>query len=233
MSSNLLVTGGASGIGRTVATFFNEKNWTVTAHYHRSERPAENLPKEIRTTQADLSTSSGCERLIESYNEQGDNLDLLVNNAALYRRTDSTEFHEGDWDEQMNLNARAPYQLSLRCARTLMDGNGAVVNLTDARCRRASFDHVPYSTSKAALEHLTRNLAETLAPEVRVNAVAPGPIDFPDDYPEERKNSIIDETLLERTGTKEEIARAVYFLGSEATYTTGTTIEVDGGQHLC
>ena len=132
----------------------------------------------------------------------------------------------------MDVNARAPWQLSQRVSEQLADTEGSIVNLTDAAVDRPYSDRLPYFASKGALETLTRGLARALSPEVRVNAVAPGPIDFPEDYPDTKKDTVINRTLLRREGTHEEIARAVYFLAAEATYSTGTTLEIDGGRHL-
>lgn len=233
MTKTILVTGGATGIGRTIARTFLGDGWSVVVHYNDSDSEAEELSGAgARTIRADLSTPEGCDQVIESYQQDHDNLDLLVNNAAVYPSVESTRFRTDDWETPMNLNARAPYHLATNLAEQCIGEGGSIVNITDASISRPSPDHLPYSASKAALANLTRGLARKLGPGIRVNAVAPGPIDFPENYPEEQRSAIVDGTVLDRTGSREEVAGAVRFLAENATYTTGTTIEVDGGQHL-
>ncbi|MFB6345543.1 MAG: SDR family oxidoreductase [bacterium] len=233
MPKTVLITGGVSGIGREISKFFHDKGWLVTAQFHSSRDQAKSLKgNNLTTVQADLSSPSGCNQLIETYLEDFDNLNLLVNNAAIYRETASSDTPVNDWNEQMNLNARAPYQLSRRCAEDLLEKGSTIINLTDCSTDHPYPDHIPYFASKAALENITRSLARRLAPDVRVNAVAPGPIDFPSDYDEAERRSILDRTPLNRTGSSREVARTVHFLATGATYTTGSIIEVDGGKHI-
>src|SRR5205809_630341 len=131
-------------------------------------------------------------------------------------------------------NVQAPLFLSQAAAPALRKAQGAIVNITDIHAERPLKNYVVYSIAKAALVGLTRSLARELAPEVRVNAVAPGPILWPDDeaFNEVSRQRIISHTPLRREGRPDDIAKAVYFLLAEATYVTGETINVDGGRHI-
>lgn len=233
MTSSVLVTGGTSDIGRAVTEKFLNEGWYVHLHYHRSEDVARNLADgeaNAEMVQADLSSPGDCTALAEELGKDP-NLTVLVNNAAVFRPTSEGD-DPADWELPMNVNARAPWKLSTLLSDQLAQNNGSVVNLTDAASGRPYSDYLPYFASKGALETLTRGLARTLSPDVRVNAVAPGPIDFPEDYSESQRQTVINRTLLEREGTHEEIARSCHFLATRATYTTGSILEVDGGRHL-
>lgn len=234
MSSTVLVTGGASGVGRAISELFLQRDWEVCVHYHRSDDGARALAErdQVHRFQADLSEVDGCRELAKNVRRTTGELELVVNNAALFLRTPLEDATEEDWKRHMALNARTPFFLVRELVGPLRSTEGAVVNLLDWAVRSPYPAYLPYFASKGALETLTAGLARALGPEVRVNGVAPGPIDFPDDYPDEQRRSIIQDTLLKRQGRREEVAEAVYFLGVRATYTTGTVVEVDGGRHL-
>jgi pteridine reductase len=233
LSSSVLITGGTSSIGRALTEEFQDRGWTVYLHYNRSEETARSLSESaenVRTIQANLSDFKDCSELAETVAERSD-LTVLINNAAVFSPTPENP-HAEDWDLPMNVNARAPWYLSTTLADRLDENNGSIVNVTDAALDRPYSDYLPYFASKGALETLTRGLARKLSPGVRVNGVAPGPIDFPGSYSESDRQAVINRTLLERQGTHEEVARACTFLALEARYTTGTILEVDGGRHL-
>lgn len=234
MGSTALVTGGASGVGRAVTERFLRAEWDLIVHYHRSSEGADALSERdgVRPFQGDLTRGEDRRRLAEVAGEHFPLLDVLVNNAAVFRRTPLEEATEEDWEDHMNLNARAPFFLAQALTDSLRDGDGSVVNLLDWATRSPYPAYLPYFASKGALETLTRGLARALGPSVRVNGVSPGPIDFPEDYPEEQRRKIIEDTLLRRQGRREEVAEAVFFLAVKATFTTGTVVEVDGGRHL-
>ncbi len=236
MNASVLVTGGTSGIGRTIAEEFLDRNWFVHLHYHQSSADAEALETQYEDTlnliQADLRSFDECTKLAEESMEDKD-LQVLINNAAVFNRIPTgTSRETDDWDVPMNVNARTPWHLSLKLSELLAVNEGSILNLTDAAVDRPYSDYLPYFASKGALETLTRGLARTVSPDVRVNGLAPGPIDFPDGYSESDRQAVIDRTLLQRQGRYEEIARTGYFLAVEATYTTGSILEVDGGRHL-
>jgi pteridine reductase len=161
-------------------------------------------------------------------------LDAVVNNAATFYPTPVGEITADDWETLIGANLRAPLFIAQAAAPALKKTQGAIVNITDIHAERPLKNYVLYSVAKAGLVGLTRSLARELAPEIRVNAVAPGPILWPDDdtFDELSRQRIISHTPLKREGTPEDIAKAVLFLLAEATYVTGETINVDGGRHV-
>jgi pteridine reductase len=236
MRTSVLITGGTSDIGQAITRNFLKNDWFVHLHYHQSDHEAKTLkdshPNSIKLHQANLNDSSDCESLAEEVLED-EALTVLINNAALFSRNDRNDPPETEsWDRPMNVNARAPWTLSRLLSEQLTRNDGSIVNLTDAALNRPYSDYLPYFASKGALETLTRGLARALSPEIRVNGVAPGPIDFPDDYSESDRQQVLNKTLLERQGTHEEIAETSFFLAVNASYTTGSILEVDGGRHL-
>jgi pteridine reductase len=162
-------------------------------------------------------------------------LDALVNNAASFYPTPVGEITAEDWDSLIGADLRAPLFIAQAAAPALKKTQGSIVNITDIHAERPLKNYVLYSVAKAGLVGLTRSLARELAPEVRVNAVAPGPILWPDDdesFDELSRQRIISHTPLKREGTPEDVARAVLFLLVDAPYVTGETISVDGGRHV-
>ncbi len=144
------------------------------------------------------------------------------------------EITEQAWDDLMGTNLKAPLFLSQAAAPALKKTQGAIVNITDIHADRPLKSYVVYSVAKAGLVGLTRSLARELAPDVRVNAVAPGPILWPDEevFDELARQRIISHTPLRREGTPDDVAKAVHFLLADAPYVTGETINVDGGRHM-
>jgi pteridine reductase len=158
-----------------------------------------------------------------------------VNNAASFYQTPVGEITAEDWDNLIGGDLRAPLFIAQAAAPALKKTQGSIVNITDIHAERPLKNYVLYSVAKAGLVGLTRSLARELAPEVRVNAVAPGPILWPDDdesFDELSRQRIISHTPLKREGTPEDVARAVLFLLADAPYVTGETISVDGGRHV-
>lgn len=234
MKPSVLVTGGTSSIGQAIAEEFLDRGWSVHLHFNQSKETArafERNNETVNLVQANLDQSQDCLALAETVADDP-NLKVLINNAALFEPSSENSADPEEWNRVMNVNARAPWQLSVALSPRLKTNEGSIVNMTDAAVDRPYSDYLPYFASKGALETLTKGLARSLAPEVRVNAVAPGPIDFPEDYTSSQKQSVLERTLLKRRGSYEEIARCVYFLAVEANYSTGTIIETDGGRHL-
>lgn len=234
MKKTVLITGGAVRLGRGITDYFLEKGWNVAVHYHQSTEQARELSERenVYLYQADLSSTSGRNDLVESIKNQFEALHGLVNNAAIFWESDLNNIRSDDWEIPMEINARAPFELSRRLRPMLSPVNGSIVQILDAALDRPYKDYLPYFASKGALKNLTRGLARALGPNVRVNAVGPGPIEFPPDTAEKEIQKIIQKTVLERQGTREEIAEAVFFLLARATYTTGEFLRVDGGRSL-
>jgi pteridine reductase len=238
----VLVTGGAKRVGAAICRKLHAAGATVMLHYRASAGEARLLQAELNHTRADsvaliqtdLLDLGKLPSIVEQTVQTFGRLDALVNNASSFFQTPVGEIEVADWDDLIGTNLRAPLFLSQAAAPSLRDSHGAIVNITDMHAERPLKNYVVYSVAKAGMIGLTRSLARELAPEVRVNAVAPGPILWPDDesFDELSRQRIISHTPVRREGAPEDIARAVHFLLAEATYVTGETVHVDGGRHI-
>jgi pteridine reductase len=238
----VLVTGGAKRVGAAICRRLHAAGADLLLHYRSAALEARALQTELNArradsvalAQADLLKVATGPQLVKAALKHFGRLDALVNNASSFRQTPVGEISIEDWEDLIGANLRAPLFIAQAAAPALKKTQGAIVNITDIHAERPLKNYVAYSIAKAGLVGLTRSLARELAPEVRVNAVAPGPILWPDDeeFDELSRQRIISHTPLKREGTPEDIAKAVYFLLSEATYVTGETINVDGGRHV-
>ena len=238
----VLITGGAKRVGAATCRRLHSAGANLMLHYRVSAGEARLLQAELNhqrkdsvaLIQADLLDIAKLPAMVEQTVQSFGRLDALVNNASSFFQTPVGEITAAAWEDLIGTNLRAPLFLSQAAAPALKKSLGAIVNITDIHAERPLKNYVVYSVAKAGLVGLTRSLARELAPEVRVNAVAPGPILWPDDetFDELSRQRIISHTPLKREGTPEDIAKAVHFLLAEATYVTGETINVDGGRHV-
>ena len=238
----VLITGGAKRVGAAVCRRLHAACANLMLHYRTSAGEARLLQAELNhqrkdsvaLIQADLLDLAKLPSLIDQTVQTFNRLDAVVNNASSFHPTPVGEITEEDWEDLIGANLRAPLFIAQAAAPALKKTQGAIVNITDIHAERPLKNYVVYSVAKAGLVGLTRSLARELAPEVRVNAVAPGPILWPDDeeFDELSRQRIISHTPLKREGTPEDIAKAVHFLLAEATYVTGETVNVDGGRHV-
>ncbi|MDQ6618219.1 MAG: pteridine reductase [Pseudomonadota bacterium] len=238
----VLVTGGAKRVGAAVCRRLHAAGATLMLHYRASAGEARLLQAELNHArkdsvaliQADLLDLAKLPAIVEQTVQTFGHLDAIVNNASSFFQTPVGEIGPDDWEDLVGTNVRAPLFLSQAAAPALRASHGAIVNITDIHGERPLKNYVVYSVAKAALIGLTRSLARELAPEVRVNAVAPGPILWPDDdsFDELSRQRIISHTPLRREGSPDDIARAVLFLLADGSYVTGETIHVDGGRHI-
>jgi pteridine reductase len=238
----VLITGGAKRVGAATCRRLHAAGANLMLHYRASAGEARLLQAELNhqrkdsvaLIQADLLDVMKLNSLIDQTLQTFGKLDALVNNASSFYPTPIGEIGTADWEDLVGTNLRAPLFIAQAAAPALKKAQGAIVNITDIHAERPLKNYVVYSVAKAGLVGLTRSLARELAPEVRVNAVAPGPILWPDDeaFDELSRQRIISHTPLRREGTPEDIAKAVYYLLAEATYVTGETINVDGGRHV-
>lgn len=235
----VLVTGGAVRVGKAVALAFAERGAKVALTYRSSAAAA-------AVTAAELSSRGGeavavpCdqrhpEQVTEALRRVREALgpvDVLVNNASVFRRTPLAEASLEDWNEHLEVNLRGPW-LFAQAVGTEMKrrGAGVILNLVDIAAEKPFAGYLPYCASKAGLVSLTLGLAKALAPEVRVNGIAPGVAEWPEDYPEEQKRLLIERTPLRRAGTPEDITAAAVYL-AESPYVTGVILPVDGGLRL-
>jgi len=236
-----LVTGSARRIGAAIARRLHGEGYDLALHYRDSAAEMQVLaaelesarPGSVLTLQADLAQFDRLPELVASTVRRFGRLDALVNNASSFQPTPIGSATPQQWDELFAANARAPFFLAQAAAPHLKAARGAIVNLVDVYADQPLAGHTLYCMAKAALLMATRSLALELAPEVRVNAVAPGAILWPQqDHGDDAKAALLGRTPLARTGTPGEIATAVYWLLREATYTTGQVLRVDGGRLL-
>jgi pteridine reductase len=183
--------------------------------------------------QADLRDGAAIARLVADVRSHALGLDLLVNNASRFFPTAVGDTSRAQWDELMESNLAGPYFLVQALLPELVAANGSVVNILDVHASRPMKGHAVYSMAKAGLQMMTLALAKELAPEVRVNGVAPGAILWPEnDMSEAERQKILDKILLGRAGEPNDIATAVAYLGLDAPYVTGQVLAVDGGRGL-
>jgi len=237
-----LITGGAKRVGAAICRRLHGAGANLMLHYRASAGEARLLQAELNHTrpnsvsliQADLLDLNKLPSVVEQTLQAFGRLDALVNNASTFSPTPVGEITEAAWSDLIGTNLQVPLFLAQAAAPALRKTQGAIVNLSDIHAERPLKNYVVYSIAKSGLAGLTRSLARELAPEVRVNAVAPGPILWPDDesFDELSRQRIISHTPLKREGTPDDIARAVHFLLADANYITGETINVDGGRNM-
>jgi pteridine reductase len=239
----VLITGGAKRVGAAICRRLHGAGAKLMLHYRASAGEARLLQAELNGVradsvaliQADLLDLAKLPSLVDQTVMRFGRLDALVNNASSFFSTPMGEIQPAQWDDLMGTNVRAPLFLSQAAAAPLKKTQGSIVNISDIHAERPLRNYVVYSIAKSALTGLTRSLARELAPDVRVNAIAPGPILWPEgdeSFDEVSRQRIISHTPLKREGTPDDIARAVHFLIADAPYVTGETLNVDGGRHV-
>ena len=236
-----LVTGGARRVGAEIVRCLHAAGANVAIHCHRSVAAAEALCAELNALRpasaelfmADLLDGAALAPLAAAVSARFGALHLLVNNASSFYPTPFGSVTAQAWTDLTGTNLQAPLFLSQAAAPALRRARGSIVNIIDIHGLRALPDYIVYSTAKAALMHLTRALARELAPQVRVNGVAPGPVLWPEAGMEaERQQDIIAHTPLGHIGTPLDVARAVRFFATDAPFVTGQILAVDGGRSL-
>jgi pteridine reductase len=237
-----LVTGAARRVGRAIALELAGRGANVVVHYNRSRAEAEATADEIRTLggevlthKADLAQPTAVRSLATAAQAAAgaSGVAVLVNSASNYLRRPWEQLDEAVWDASLDVNLKAPYLLSWSLGQAMWErGEGAIVNIVDWAADRPYRHYLPYCVSKAGLVCLTKALAKELAPHVRVNAVAPGPVMLPDDCPASERAAIQRLTLLGRIGDPADVAKAVRFLVEEGAYSTGSVLHVDGGRNV-
>lgn len=231
-----LVTGGGTRLGAEICRALGAAGCDVAVHYASSRDGASAVAGELHRLgrkatclEADLTSRGDLDRLAREAIAFTGRLDVLVHNAGNFDRVPPEVLDAGAWDRAMALNATAPYLLTIALAPELKKARGSVVAITCTSAERPWRSYIPYSASKAALASLVQGLSLGLAPEVRVNAVAPGTVLPPSDYDEATLARLAARTPLGRIGEAGDVARAVVFL-AQNDYITGQTITVDGGR---
>jgi 3-oxoacyl-[acyl-carrier protein] reductase len=240
-----IVTGGSSGIGASTARLLAKRGWAVAINYAHNAAAAEQLAHELKnaiSVQADVADDAQCRRLVKSVLDKYGSVDALVNNAGTTKvvaHNDLEGIAAEDFQRIFQLNVIAPFQMVRACADALKKSRGAVVNVSSVASVLGTGSSVAYASSKAALETMSLSLARSLAPEVRVNVVAPGHTNTPW-HPtvrgperaaeiEKRYSSI---APLKQISQPEDVADAIVWLIEGARSVTGETIYVDGGMHI-
>lgn len=239
----VLITGSARRVGAASARVLHAAGASIVLHYRNAEADAGRLAEELNRSRpastvlaaADLLDVAALPRLVHAAVSAFGRLDAVVNNASSFFSTPVGSITLAQWDDLIGTNLRAPLFLIQAAAPYLKKSRGSVVNITDIHADRPLKHHPIYSVAKAGLAGLTRSLAIDLAPEVRVNGVAPGPVLWPEKesvFDDAERRRVLGQTLMGHVGAPEDVARAVRFLIADAPYVTGQIIAVDGGRSI-
>jgi pteridine reductase len=239
----VLITGGAKRVGAAICRSLHAEGFSLMIHYKSSINEARALQAElsllrsnsVAIIQGDLLNIASLPNLISETISHFGRLDVLINNASTYYASEIGDIDEAKWQDLVGSNLKAPLFLSQAAAPELRKNHGCIVNITDMHVERPKKGYIVYSVAKAGLVTLTKSLAHELGPEVRVNAVAPGPVQWPENNPqfdEVYRQRVINQTLLKRVGEAEDVAKAVKFLVTDAPFITGHVLAVDGGRSL-
>lgn len=238
-----LITGSARRIGAEIASTLHEAGMNILLHYNVSEEEAEGLCQKLNQKRdhsavaihADLQEVESIKVLVQRAAETWKRLDVVVNNASRFYKTVFGKVTEFAWDDLLDSNLKAAFFLCQAAAPFLAANQGSIVNIADIHGERPMRHYAVYCISKSGLLMMTKVLAKELGPLVRVNAVAPGSILWPEGENvllEEEKKKIIERTILQRSGSPENVAKAVLFFVRDADYVTGQIMAVDGGRLL-
>ena len=237
----VLITGGAKRVGAATCRSLHARGARLMVHYRSSHDEAQALADELNhlrrdsctLVNADLLDIERLPQLVEATLKHYGRLDVLINNASSFYPTEVGQITADNWEDLIGTNLKAPLFLAQAAADALRHTHGCIVNIADIHAERPLKSYVVYSIGKAGLVALTKSLAHELGPQVRVNAVAPGPIMWPENdatFDDAERRRIIAHTALKRAGTPEDIARTLQFLVYDAPYITGQVLAVDGGR---
>lgn len=237
----VLITGGAKRIGAMVAQTLHQQGMRVVIHYRSSSKDAKALqrqledkrPNSVALVKGDLLESAILDSLIEQVNSKFGQLDCVINNASTFYPTPLGKVTEDHWNDLIGTNLKAPFFLAQAAAPFLKQSHGCLINMVDIYGMRPLSKHPVYCSAKAGLIMLTKALARDLGPEIRVNAIAPGAILWPEgDEDLVLQKKLINRTPLKRMGDPQQIADAILFLIRDADYTTGHVLPIDGGRSI-
>ena len=236
-----LVTGAARRVGAVIARTLHAAGANLVLHYRSSADDATALAQELNglrpasaaLAECDLLEIASLPALVDTAVKEFGGLDILVNNASTFYPTPLGDITQMDWDDLIGTNLKAPLFLAQAAATRFHEAKGLIVNLADIHGVKPLRRYPVYSIAKAGLIMLTKSLARELGPHVRVNAIAPGPILWPEEGLDTAlQEKIIDRTALKRLGSPEDVARACLFFATEAPYVTGQVLAVDGGRSI-
>ena len=234
-----LVTGAAKRIGRQIALALARRGANVVVHYHTSAAEARAAVAEIKSlgvealaVKADQSNARQVRAAVSKALKYFGDIHVLVTSAAVYRKTPFDTLTEADWDGHIDANLKGPFLFAVEVGRHMKKRRlaGKIITFADWAAIRPYANYLPYCVSKAGVICLTKSLAKALAPNVQVNAIAPGPVLLPADFTEAERRAVIEATILKRLGSPQDIVNAVLFLIEGSDFITGHTLVVDGGR---
>jgi pteridine reductase len=241
MNKTILITGAAQRIGKEIALSFFNKGWDIVIHFNSSRLEAEALADKMNSersnsamiVQANLDNADEVTKLVKKTLSKNSRIDALINNASTFYPTPVGTFSEENWNALMGSNLKAPLFLIQSFHKELEKNQGFIINITDINVDKALINHSIYLAAKSGLQTLTKSLAKELAPNIRVNAIAPGAILEPPniEWTTEQKKNISHAVPMNRMGTEKDIVDAAMYL-SEAEYVTGQILNIDGGKSL-
>ncbi len=235
-----LITGAARRIGAELARRFHAEGYDIALHCHRSVTEATSLCDQLNGVRSDSATVLTAEltdttaigKLADTFNRWRNRLDVLINNASSFYPTPFGSATESDWDNLIGSNLKGPFFLCQTFSAMLRENRGSIINIADIHARQPLKHHSIYCIAKAGNLMLTKSLAKDLAPDVRVNGIAPGAILWPEQQPPAAadQRQILDKIPLARLGSPADIAATALFLAQNGHYITGEVIAVDGGR---
>lgn len=235
-----LVTGGAHRVGKAIALGLAKEGMGIALHYHKSDRQAEDTAAELRSLgtevlplEGNFSNVAEINRVVQTCVGHFKQLNVLINNAAVYFKTPVGQATEKDWDKLFDINLKAVYFCAQAVSSIMKkQKSGKIINIADVAGIDPWPDFIPYSASKAGVIAVTKGLAKALAPDIQVNAIASGTVLMSEDATEDYSNHIKDMTLLKRIGTPKDIVNTILFLLKGTDFVTGEVVAVDGGRLL-
>jgi pteridine reductase len=213
---------------------------TVYCHYHSSQNAALELQKELSDSadrlhliRGDLNSVRFAQEMVDRVIDETGQMDVLINNAAIFFKTPLGSVSEEEWDRLFQLNLKIPFFCAQRAGLYMKKhGQGKIINIGDPSGSNPWPSFIPYGLTKGGIIAMTKGLAKALAPQVQVNCINPGPVLFPEHYNEEDRERALKKTLLKREGSPEDISRTVRFVLEGSDYITGAIINVDGGRSI-
>jgi pteridine reductase len=234
-----LVTGGAKRVGRAIVRQLAGSGFDVAFTYHRSDEAAANLVRQLQNSgqrviaiQADLTDASAAGKVFSAFNDHFERLDVLVNNASLYEPSSLEKVTAEQLSRLWAIHVWSPLALCRDFAPALRHTQGHVINMVDLLAEKPWPEYMGYCTTKAGLWNLTLSLARELAPDITVNAIAPGVVEWPEEYPAADRERYLKRVPLNRAGSSDDVAQLVKFLCTKGCYITGQIIRLDGGRSI-
>ena len=236
-----IITGGAKRVGAAICRRLHKANIDIIIHYRSSNTEANSLKEELNKVrkgsasiiQADLLDPNSYSLIINEAIKIYGQLNFLINNASSYYPTNINDINELNWNELVGSNLKAALFLSKEASPFLKKSNGSIINITDSHITNPKKNYIIYSIAKSGLNTLTKSLAQELGPEIRVNAIAPGPVLWPDksnEFDALYRKKVISQTMLKKVGGADDIAKAVEFLLLNAPFITSQILNIDGGR---